>query len=66
MIKVLVVDDHTLFRQGIVNLLEQVDDISVVGQAGSSAEAISLARTRAPRWPASWRLRIKIPRTRRS
>src|ERR687896_1683271 len=48
MIKVLVVDDHTLFREGIVNLLEQVDDISVVGQAGDSADAVNLARTLAP------------------
>lgn len=48
MIKVLVVDDHTLFRQGIINLLEQVDEISVIGQAGSSTEAIQLARTLAP------------------
>lgn len=48
MIKVLVVDDHTLFRQGIVNLLGQVDDISVVGQAGDSGEAVNLARTLAP------------------
>jgi two-component system nitrate/nitrite response regulator NarL len=47
-IKVLVVDDHTLFRQGIVNLLGQVDDISVVGEAGDSGEAISLARSLAP------------------
>ncbi len=48
MIKVLVVDDHTLFRQGIVILLEQVDDISVIGQAGNSADAVNLARTLAP------------------
>jgi DNA-binding NarL/FixJ family response regulator len=48
MIKVLVVDDHTLFREGIINLLEQVDEISVVGQAGSGAEAIRLAQALAP------------------
>jgi CheY-like chemotaxis protein len=48
MIEVLVVDDHLLFRQGIINLLEQVDEIKVVGQAESSTEAIQIARTLLP------------------
>ena len=48
MIEVLVVDDHLLFRQGIIKLLEHVDEIKVVGQAGSSTEAIQLARTLLP------------------
>ena len=38
-IRVLVVDDHTLFRQGIVGLLESQPDIEVVGQAGDAQEA---------------------------
>jgi len=41
-IRVLVVDDHTLIRQGIVGLLESQDDIEVVGQAGNGREAIAL------------------------
>src|SRR3990170_2035419 len=32
-IRVLVVDDHTLFRQGIVGLLDSQPDVEVVGQA---------------------------------
>lgn len=48
MIKVLVVDDHTLFRQGIIHLFEQVEDIDVVGQAGSGAQAVKLAERLAP------------------
>lgn len=47
-IRVLVVDDHTLFRQGIVGLLESQPDIEVVGQAGSSKDAISAAAELSP------------------
>lgn len=42
-IKVLVVDDHTLFREGIVGLLESQPDIAVVGQAGSAMDALTAA-----------------------
>jgi DNA-binding NarL/FixJ family response regulator len=37
---VLIVDDHVLFREGLVNLLESQPDIHVVGQAGTVSEAI--------------------------
>jgi two-component system response regulator NreC len=42
-IRVLVVDDHTMFRQGIVGLLESQPDIEVVGQAGSANDALTAA-----------------------
>jgi len=42
-IRVLVVDDHTLFRQGIVGLLESQPDIEVVGQAGNARDALNAA-----------------------
>ena len=40
MIRILVVDDHRLVRAGIVQLLEEADDIEVVGEAGDGLEAI--------------------------
>ena len=40
-IRVFVVDDHTLIRQGIVGLLESQPDIEVVGQAGNGREAVA-------------------------
>ena len=40
-IRVLVADDHTLFREGLVALLGSIDDIEVVGEAGTGKEAIA-------------------------
>lgn len=42
-LRILVVDDHALFREGLTSLLEAEDDIEVVGQASSGAQAITLA-----------------------
>jgi two-component system response regulator NreC len=42
-IRVVVVDDHTLFRQGIVGLLDSQPDVEVVGQAGNGKEALAAA-----------------------
>ena len=40
--KVLLVDDHLMFRLGIRSVLEQQSDIKVVGEAASYLEAISM------------------------
>lgn len=39
-IKVLLVDDHEVVRQGLASMLAAPDDIEVVGQAGSADEAV--------------------------
>jgi two-component system response regulator NreC len=41
-IRVVVVDDHTLMRQGTVGLLESQDDIEVVGEASTGREGIDI------------------------
>lgn len=47
-IKVLVVDDHALMRDGIRALLGLHDDIETVGEASEGREAIEKARELAP------------------
>lgn len=46
--RVLVADDHTLFRDGISRLLNREPDIVVVGHAANGKEAIELAHELAP------------------
>lgn len=48
MIRVLVVDDHNLVREGLCRLLEGESDISVVGQTGSGKEAVDLCNKLKP------------------
>ena len=47
-IRVLVVDDHPVVRQGLVGMLEEVPDILVVGQAGNGQEALAVFRQEQP------------------
>jgi two-component system, NarL family, response regulator LiaR len=42
-IKVLIVDDHALVRQGLRTFLELHDDVSVVGEAAGGDEGVELA-----------------------
>jgi len=44
MIKILVVDDHTLVRDSLCRLLDGESDMEVVGQAGSGHKAVELCR----------------------
>jgi len=47
-IRVLLVDDHTLFRSGIKSLLQRNSDFEVVGEAGDGLEGIKRARSLKP------------------
>jgi DNA-binding NarL/FixJ family response regulator len=47
-IRILVVDDHVLVREGLVSLLGPQPDLQVVGQAGSVREAITVAHAVRP------------------
>ena len=40
MIKILLVDDHSIFRSGVREMIETESDIKVVAEAGNSAEAL--------------------------
>lgn len=73
-IKVLVVDDQPLFREGLATLLSTVDDFTVVALASDGVQAVQLAAQHRPdvtlmdlRMPvmdgvaATRRLRIEVP-----
>lgn len=47
-IKVLVVDDHVLFREGLVGILQAQSDFEVVGEASDGMEALVKARELLP------------------
>lgn len=47
-IRILVVDDHTLFRRGLTALLARDDTLEVVGDAGDAGEAQRKAQALAP------------------
>jgi DNA-binding NarL/FixJ family response regulator len=47
-IRVLVVDDHALFRRGLQMVLGAEDDIEVVGEASDGAEALKVASETTP------------------
>ena len=47
-IRVLVADDHVLYRRGLELVLGQEDDIDIVGEAGDGSEAIRRAEELLP------------------
>lgn len=47
-IRVIVADDHPLFREGVINSLQASGDVVVVGQAADAAGALRLAREHLP------------------
>ncbi len=47
-IKVMVVDDHEIFRTALVNIIGLEEDMEVVGEAGDGLEALGLLETVIP------------------
>ncbi len=43
-LRILLADDHVLFRKGMTALIAARDDMQVVAQASDGLQAISLAR----------------------
>ena len=48
LIRILAVDDHSIFRQGIVTLLTGQSDIQLVAEASNGREAIQQFRAHRP------------------
>ena len=47
-IRIAVIDDHPLFREGTVGVLVAADGIEVVGEGATATDALAIARERAP------------------
>jgi two-component system, NarL family, nitrate/nitrite response regulator NarL len=47
-IRVAIVDDHPIFRDGVIHALRAAPDINVVGVGGSAADAIAIGRELKP------------------
>lgn len=47
-LRILVADDHALVRRGLIALLDGLQDIEIVGEAGDGFEAIRLAEEKQP------------------
>lgn len=46
--KIIIVDDHVLFREGLAAIIRSESDIKIIGQAGNVQEAIELVREKKP------------------
>jgi DNA-binding NarL/FixJ family response regulator len=47
-IRIVVVDDHALFRRGLVGLLSEMENFHVVGEASNGEEALGIIGKQAP------------------
>ncbi|MGO8368842.1 response regulator [Rhizobium ruizarguesonis] len=47
-IKIAIVDDHPLFREGVSRSLSEIDDFVVVGEGASADDAVTLAASQRP------------------
>ncbi len=47
-IRLVVIDDHALFRRGLISLLEEMPDFQVVGEAANGQESLALVEKAQP------------------
>lgn len=45
---ILIIDDHPLFRKGVAQLVESVDDFRLLGEAASGAEGLAMVQSLKP------------------
>ena len=50
MTRVLIVDDHPVFRDGLAGLLATLPDVELTGTAGTAEQAMAAIRTPPPMW----------------
>ena len=48
LLRVVIADDHSVVRQGIRGVLEEIDGLEVVGEAGDGAQALTMVAELAP------------------
>jgi len=46
--KIILADDHVMFRQGIRNIIEKLENIQVSGEAGNGLELMDILKTSVP------------------
>jgi DNA-binding NarL/FixJ family response regulator len=46
--RIILADDHALLRQGLRKIIEEMDDLQVIGDAGDGLELLSLLKTLTP------------------
>ena len=49
-VRVLIADDHPVFRAGLRALMGSTEDLDVVAEAGTVSEAVPAARRPSPTW----------------
>jgi len=47
-LRIAIVDDHPLFREGVVKVLGERSEFEIVGEAGTAKDAIELVRRESP------------------
>lgn len=48
LMKIFIADDHPIFRQGLLKIMEADPDIEIVGESGDGEEALQLIRSLSP------------------